>query len=169
MQRVAILGAGGAGKSELARALGERTGLPFVHLDVLYWRPGWTAPPEDEFRAALDAAVAGERWILDGNFLRDDADDPRFARADTVVFLDYPRTTCVRRALWRWLRDRRRQRTDLPEGCAEGFDPAFLRWAWNYPRKNRPDVLARLAVLGPGVAVHRLRSDADVRRFLASV
>ena len=53
MRRVAILGAGGAGKSELARALSERTGLPVVYLDVLYWRPGWTAPPPEEFRAAL--------------------------------------------------------------------------------------------------------------------
>jgi len=169
VERVAILGAGGAGKSQLARELARRTGLPVVHLDVLYWRPGWTAPPEEEFRAALDAAVAEERWILDGNFLRDDADDPRFARADTVVFLDLPRTTCIRRALWRGLRDRHRARTDLSEGCSEAFDVPFLRWVWNYPRKNRPDVLARLAALGPGVAVHRLRSDADVRRFLAGL
>jgi adenylate kinase family enzyme len=169
VERVAILGPGGAGKSELARALGERTGLPVVHLDVLYWRPGWTAPPPEEFRAAVDAAIAEDRWILDGNFLRDDADDPRFARADIVVFLDYPRTTCVRRALWRWLLDRRRHRTDLPEGCPEGFDLPFLRWVWNYPRENRTDVLARLAGLGPGVTVHRLRSDADVRRFLDAV
>jgi len=169
VQRVAILGAGGAGKSELARKLAGRTGLPLVHLDVLYWRPGWTAPPEEEFRAALEAAVSEERWILDGNFLRDDADDPRFARADTVVFLDLPRTTCIRRAVWRALRDRRRARTDLPEGCPEALELSFLRWVWNYPRKNRPDVLARIDALGPGVAVHHLRSDADVRRFLAGV
>jgi adenylate kinase family enzyme len=169
VQRVAILGAGGAGKSELARALAERTGLPVVHLDAVYWRPGWTAPPPEEFRATLDAAVARERWILDGNFLRDDSEDPRFVRADTVVFLDYPRSTCLRRALGRWLRDRRRQRADLPQGCPEGFDLPFLRWVWNYPRKNRPDVLARLEKLGPAVAVHRLRSDADVRWFLAGV
>jgi adenylate kinase family enzyme len=169
VQRVAILGAGGAGKSQLARAVAARTGLPIVHLDVLYWRPGWTPPPEEEFRAALDAAVAEDRWILDGNFLRDDADDPRFARADTVVFLDFPRTRCVRRAVWRAVRDRRRRRTDLPEGCPESLDLSFLRWVWNYPRKNRPDVLARLGALGSDVTVHRLRSDGDVRRFLAGL
>jgi adenylate kinase family enzyme len=32
---VAILGSGGAGKSALADAIAERTGLPVVHLDVL--------------------------------------------------------------------------------------------------------------------------------------
>ena len=71
MQRVAILGSGGAGKSVLAAAIAERTGLPVVHLDVLYWKPGWTPPPPEEFAAALDDAVAKDRWILDGNFLRD--------------------------------------------------------------------------------------------------
>lgn len=169
MQRVAILGSGGAGKSELARGLATRTGLPVVHLDVVYWRPGWTAPPPDEFRAALDSAVAAERWILEGNFLRDNGPDPRFARADTVVFLDVPRTTCLWRVTLRAVRNRRRGRGDLPEGCPESLDLAFLRWIWRYPQKNRPDVLARLTALGPEVGVHRLRSNGDVRRLLASV
>jgi len=168
VQRVAILGAGGAGKSQLARELATRTGLRIVHLDVLYWRPGWTPPPPDDFRAVLAEAVAEERWILDGNFLRYSG-DPRFARADTVVFLDLPRTTCLRRAVWRALRDRRRARGDLPEGCPESLELSFLRWVWNYPRNNRPNVVARLAALDAGVAVHRLRSQADVRRFLAGV
>ncbi len=164
-----ILGSGGAGKSVLAAALAKRTGLPVVHLDVLFWRPGWTAPPADEFRAALDAAVAGERWILDGNFLRDDDVDPRFGRADTVVFLDLPRSICLWRAVRRSLRERRHPRADLPEGCPEAVDLPFLRWVWRYPRRNRPDVLGRLAALDAHVAVHRLRSRRDVRRYLATL
>src|SRR6516164_8242347 len=101
MQLVAILGSGGAGKSAVADAIAARTGLPVVHLDVLYWKPGWTQPPPEEFAALLGDAVARNRWILDGNFLRD-GDDPRFGRADTVIVLDLPRTTC----LWRVLKRR---------------------------------------------------------------
>ncbi len=168
MQRVAILGSGGAGKSALATALAERTGLPVVHLDVMFWKPGWTPPPAEEFRAALDEAIAGERWILDGNFLRDDAEDPRFARVDTIIFLDLPRSICLWRVLMRWMRDRHARRPDLPEGCREGIDLPFLRWVWCYPKKNRPDVLARLAALDPRVEVHRLRSQAEVRRYLTA-
>jgi adenylate kinase family enzyme len=166
VQRVAVLGSGGAGKSVLAAALAERTGLPVVHLDVVYWRPGWTAPPRDEFDAKLAAAVAEERWILDGNFLRDDDADPRFGRADTVIFLDLPRRICLWRIIRRLVRDRRRSRPDLPHGCPEGIDVAFWLWVWRYPADNRPDVLERLAGLGPEVAVHRLRSQRDVERFL---
>ena len=169
MERVAILGSGGAGKSELAVELSKRTGLPAVHLDLLYWAPGWVERPQDEFRAALDAAVAEDQWILDGNVLRDDADDPRFARADTVVFLDVRRSTCLWRAVRRRVRDRGRRRADLPEGCLEGWDLPFLRWVWGYPKYVRPRVLRILAGLNSRVSIHHLRSNADVRRFLESV
>jgi adenylate kinase family enzyme len=169
VERVAILGSGGAGKSVLAAAVAEHTGLPVVHLDVVYWLPGWTKPPRKEFDAKLDAAVAEKRWILDGNFMRDDAPDPRFARVDTVILLDLPRRVCLWRIVKRRVQEARRPRRDLPDGCSESFDLEFMRWVWRYPRKNRPDILGRLAVVGPGVAVHRLRSRRDVSRFLESL
>jgi adenylate kinase family enzyme len=167
VQRVAILGPGGAGKSELATAISRRTGLPVVHLDVLFWGPGWRPAPREQARRALDEAIAGERWILDGNFL--DAGDTRFERADTVIFLDLPRRTCLRRVLRRLVRDRRRPRPDLPAGCSEGFDLDLIRWIWRYPRTDRPRVLELLAGLEPGVDVRRLRSRADVERYAASL
>ena len=166
MQRVAILGSGGAGKTTVAVELGRRTGLPVVHLDPLNWARDWKPKPLEEFDAAFAAAVAEERWILDGNFLIGEADDPRFARVDTVVFLDLPRTTCIRRAVARRLRERGKRRPDLPEGCEEEIELWFLRWMWGYPKHVRPRVLSILVGLGPEVTVHHLRSDGEVRRFL---
>src|SRR5215212_10697456 len=122
MERVVILGPGGAGKTHVALALARASGLPVVHLDRLFWRPGWKLAVEKESRPAVAEAVAADRWILDGNFLGLGADDPRFARADTVVFLDLPRVTCVRRAVARVVRNRHRRRPDLPDGCAESVD-----------------------------------------------
>jgi adenylate kinase family enzyme len=165
MQRVVVLGAGGAGKTELAHTIARRAGLPIVHLDLLFWRPGWELAPREEARAALDAAVAAERWIIDGNFLS--AGDARFERADTVVFLDLPRTTCIARVLRRAVRDRGSGRPDLPEGCREGFDWAFLKWIWNFGRDDRPRILERLAQTRAQV-VH-LRSPAEVRRYAGSL
>jgi adenylate kinase family enzyme len=166
MQRVVVLGPGGAGKSALARELARRTALPVVHLDRIYWRPGWKPGPREEFRRALDEAVAGERWIIDGNFLS--AGDARFGRADTVVFLDLSRAVCLARALRRAVRDRRRpDRADLPEGCPEGFDWAFYRWIWNFGRDDRPQILEKLAQTRANVV--QLRSPAEVRRYVASL
>jgi adenylate kinase family enzyme len=158
VERVVVLGPGGAGKSELARLLGERTGLPVVHFDRLFWGPGWEPVPRAEAQRRLTEAVAGDRWILDGNFLDLGVDDPRFARADTVFFLDLPRRTCLRRALWRLVRDRGRARPDLPDGASEGFDWPFLRWIWRYPHEDRPRVLRLLEALPAGVDVRHLRS-----------
>jgi adenylate kinase family enzyme len=165
MDRVVIVGAGGAGKSELAREISRRTGLPIVYLDRLYWRPGWEPGPKDEFRRGVDEAVAGERWIIDGNFLS--AGDARFERADTVVFLDLPRTLNLARALRRAVRDRGRRRPDLPEGCPEGFDWAFYKWIWNWGRDDRPQILEKLTH-ARGTVVD-LRSPADVKRYAESL
>jgi adenylate kinase family enzyme len=165
VERIAVLGPAGAGKTQFATTVARRTGLPVVHLDPLFWRAGWTVAPEAEARAALAAAVAEDAWILEGNFLTFDRVDERFARADTVVYLDLPRRVCFWRVLARIVRDRRRPRPDLPDGCREGLDLPLLRWIWRYPSTDRPRVLALLAGLD-GVAVRRLRSRRDVRRFL---
>ncbi len=164
-----ILGPGGAGKTELAASISRRTGLPVVHLDVLFWRHGWTPAPRDEALRAFAAAIAGERWILDGNFLAVESDDARFDRADMVIFLDLSRVVCLWRVLKRLVRDRRRSRPDLPEGCSEALDLSLLRWIWTYPRTDRPRVLAILAGLDRGVDVRHLRSRSDVRRTLETL
>jgi adenylate kinase family enzyme len=154
----------------LAWSLGERTGLPVVHLDRLFWRANWEPAPRDEARRQLAAVAEGDRWILDGNFLdeaRADEPDLRFARADTVIFLDLPRRVCFWRVLTRLARDRGGRRADLPEGAREGLDLPLLRWIWRYPNTDRPRVLELLEQLeARGVATHRLRSRAEVRRFL---
>ena len=152
----------------LAAWLGRRTGIPVVHLDPLFWRRGWTPAPQEEAREALAAVARGERWIIDGNFLAEKPEEEaRFERADTVVFLDAPRTTCLWRVVKRVARGGRRSRADLPEGCAEGIDLQLLRWIWSYPSSERPRVLALLAELERrGVHVHRLRTPNDVERFV---
>ena len=169
MQRVVILGPAGAGKSELAGTLARRTGLPVVHLDRLFWGPEWTPARREQAERALADVVACDRWILDGNFLAAGREDPRFARADSVIFLDLPRSTCLRRVLWRLVRDRGRSRPDLPDGSREGFDWPLLRWIWRYPHVDRLRVLDLLAGLDPDVDVRHLRSASDVRVLTKSL
>ena len=48
--RVLVIGMAAAGKSTFSRALAARTGLPLIHLDVHYWKPGWVKPSESEWR-----------------------------------------------------------------------------------------------------------------------
>src|SRR3954454_9258425 len=125
MRRVLVIGCGGAGKSTFARELGARLGLPVVHLDRLYWKPGWVPTPADEWEMVVREALAGERWVMDGNYGGTLA--IRIQVADTAILLDVPRRPCVRRVVWRSLRNYGRSRDDLGPGCREKLpDPEFL-------------------------------------------
>ncbi|NUR78308.1 MAG: topology modulation protein [Thermoleophilia bacterium] len=167
MERIVIVGCSGAGKSRLATDLSRRTAIPAVHLDLLFWRPGWKRAPQDEVVRELEDAIARDRWIVEGDFLN--AGDHRFAHADAVVFLDRSRRTCAWRVLKRAVLERRRSRVDLPAGCEEGVDQQLLKWIWQDPRTSRPRIVALLAELRDRVEVHHLRSDDDVNRFLRSL
>jgi adenylate kinase family enzyme len=164
VQRVAIVGSGGAGKSTLARALGERTGLPVVHLDEHYWRPGWVATPPDEWRTRQAELCAEDRWIMDGNY--SGTVDLRLATADTLVFLDLPRRVTVPAVLQRWARHHGRP-VQAP-GCPERTSAEFLRWLWAYPSGGRVRMLAAIEEhRRPDLTVETLRSRRQIRRWLA--
>jgi len=166
-RRIAIVGPGGAGKSTLARRLGERLGLPVIHLDAEYWRPGWVEPPKPEWARRVRELTAGERWITDGNY--GGTMEIRFAAADTIVFLDVPRGLCLWRVLRRTLRFAGRSRPDMTEGCPERISLAFVRWIWEYPRTRRPGVLARMRTAGAHARHVVLRSPREVESFVASL
>jgi adenylate kinase family enzyme len=165
MKRVAIVGPGGAGKTTFARRLGERTGLPVVHLDELYWRPGWVGTPDDEWRETVTRLAAADEWILDGNYSR--TLDVRARAADTVLLFDYAPLGNLARALRRSLSNYGKE-MQAP-GCPEHFDVEFLRWILNYRTRSRPRVLEHLETCGPDVDVRVLRRPRDARRFLASL
>ena len=87
-RRIVVTGLAGSGKSTLAVALAAKTGLPVIHLDLHFWKPGWVAPSETEWREKQRVVLAGDAWIADGNY--HETLDLRLERADTLVVLDMP-------------------------------------------------------------------------------
>lgn len=131
-----IVGAGGTGKSTLARRIGAITGLPVIHLDAEYWGSGWVPMPEVEWQQRVRDLAARDAWVMDGNY--GGTMDERLARADTVVFLDLPRLVATAGILRRWLAHRGRTRPDMTPGCPERMQFEFVRWVWDYNRTRRP-------------------------------
>jgi len=167
LKRVLVIGTGGSGKSTVARRLAQRTGLPLIHLDAHYWRPGWQPTPPDEWRAKVQQLVKGHAWIIDGNY--GGTLDLRLEACDTVIFLDLPRAVCLWRVLRRRLRHLGKTRPELPCGCPERLSWEFLTWIWTYPSRRRGIIRERLAGLDQRKRVVILRSSGEVEEFLARV
>ena len=86
--RICILGPSNSGKSTLADAIARKRGLEAVHLDQFFHLPNtdWEQRPRGEFIALHDAAVVGERWVMDGNYSV--CMPQRFRRATGLILLD---------------------------------------------------------------------------------
>ena len=167
MRRILVIGISGAGKNTFTRKLAAKTGLPVIHLDTEFWKPGWRVTERAEWRAKIAKLIEGEAWIMDGNY--GSSLDLRLPRADTVLWFDYPRLICLTRAVWRVATTHGRVRADLAPGCPEKFDREFLRFIWDFNAKSRPQIVAMLAQHGGHLAPIAFRRDREVRQFLDGI
>lgn len=165
MRRVLVIGSGGSGKSTVAKEIASRLRLPLVHLDALYWQPGWRATEKDVWDRTVRELIAAPCWVMDGNY--GGTLDARLARCDAVVFMDLPRVVCLWRVFKRVLEFRGRIRPDMAPECPERLSWEFLNWIWTYPSRRRPGILRRLASLRADQRAIVLSSRKAVRRFLA--
>lgn len=117
------------------------TGLPFVSLDALYWKPGWVASDDGEFERRATEVVRQPQWVIDGNFIRFGAGELRRQLSDTVIWFDLPRRTCMLGVLSRIASSYGRVRPEMTEGCPEKIDFEFFRYVWTYRRQQRPKLL----------------------------
>ena len=165
MEKIVIIGCGGAGKSTLARALGDKLDLPVVHLDKLFWRPGWDPVSREEFDVLHSRALAGEKWILDGNFSR--TLKLRLQYADHVILMNYPTLVCVFRILKRVIINRGKTRDDMTEGCNERLDISFLKYVRGFKKKRLPQMLETLQ--NSSVPVTQIRNKRELKQFISSI
>ena len=173
MNRVAVVGTSGSGKTTVAAALARRLGVPHIELDRLYWGPNWTGADEETFRARVREATSADRWVCDGNYAP--VRPTILARADTAVWLDLSLRTCLRRIVARTFRRARSGEglwgTDNRESWRHqlGRD-SLIWWVLTTHRRRRREYEARFA--DPALAhlrVIRLRSPAAVASWLEGV
>ena len=146
MSRFVVVGTSGSGKTTVAAAIADRLGIPHVEIDGLFHQPDWQPTPDDELGAALSRATEGDGWVVDGNYTR--TRPVTWPRAETIVWLDYPKSLIMRRVTARTLR-RVLTRQELWNGNREPWtnlyrlDPEqnIIRWAWTTYDANRQKYL----------------------------
>jgi hypothetical protein len=151
VQRLVVLGRGGAGKSTVARRIGELVGLPVIELDKHFWQPGLAPLSREKWVEVQRKLASGPRWIMDGDLGPYDVLPVRLSMADTVLLLDFPLWLC----LWRALR-RGKERWD--------FWWWLITWRW----LERPKI-RRVLAEHPGARVYILRSQKELDRFLSKL
>lgn len=164
MKRVLVLGCSGSGKSTFSKQLAERSGLPIVHLDSLYWKSGWVESTVEEWNAITAELIQQDTYIMDGNYSRTLAQ--RLQAADTVFFFDFSRYRCIYRVIKRRIQNHGQTREDMAEGCLEKIDWEFIMWIWNFKARSRAKVLSSLAEVQGEKEVYIFRNPREVRAYL---
>ncbi|WP_216893422.1 hypothetical protein [Nocardia alni] len=164
MDRIAILGCGGSGKTVVANQLAALLDLPLTHLDAVYYDQQWNPLPQDEFAALQRQLVAPQRWLLEGNYAG--TLPIRLEAADTVIFLDLPGITCLAGILQRRLRYQGGQHTN---GVYDRITWNFVKYIWGYRKSMRPKVQQLIAEHGAHVQLITLSSRRQTNRFLKTL
>jgi adenylate kinase family enzyme len=161
VDRIAIIGCGGSGKTHLATRLAALLNLPLTHLDGVYYDADWNPLPQDEFAAIQRKLVSAQRWLIEGNYAS--TLPIRLAAADTVIFLDLPAVTClIGIAARRW---RYRSGQHAKDGVYDRLTWNFIRYIWGYRKIMRPRVRQLVAEYGGHVQLVTLTSRREADRL----
>ena len=162
MQRIAVIGCPGSGKTTFCNTLGKALGRDVVHLDKVLWASNWQMIPFAERKQIHDQLILGEQWIIDGMWRSHLAD--RLQRATLVIFLDYKSSVCMWRATLRHLKNLHKQRPDIAQGCVEKHDKDFSNYIKTFNKNVRPFILSQLQQTNAQVVI--LSTPRQAKKYL---
>ena len=169
MQRVAVFGNAGGGKSTLAGKLAQLTGIPLYPVDMIQFPTAEARIPHDEYLKAHAELLQRDAWIIDGFGCRKSAWE-RFAAADTLIYVDLPLFTHFRWVTKRLFLGFFRTPAGWPDGSPMiSSTLSSYRVLWPCHRDLTPKYRELVAEARNDKRVHHLRSAAEIRAFLAGV
>lgn len=164
MQRVAIIGCGGSGKTTIGRRVAATIGTDVIHLDALYYDSEWNTLPAEKFAAIQEELTAAGTWVIDGNYAS--TLPIRLRRATHVIFLDLPAISCLRGIAQRRRRYRGGQHHD---GVYDRISWQFITYIWTYRRRMAPRIRTLLAEHADHADVHIVRSRREANKLAAEL
>jgi AAA domain len=166
MDKIAIIGPSGAGKTTLAKKLGSRLGLKVYHLDRFFWQSSWRRESREIRIDRLQNLVQEKSWIIEGTYLN--SSELHLQEANTIIFLDISPFVCLRRRIKRHREYKRHPGRDIPKGSTDVLTFIILLQILFFPfgaRRKLEDKLSKF----PLEKVMRLCSTKEIERFLAQL
>lgn len=165
MNRVAVFGKPGGGKSTLSRKLAAATGLKLCPLDLIEYKKNGERVPSEEYSIKHADWISADNWIIEGLgtlesfWLRIDA-------ADTLIYVDLPYSVHY------WWVTKRLLKSNFvkPEGWPEGSSVLKGTLAsWKYlrlsPRFWTPELFEKIQSRGEGKKIYRITSVKEINIF----
>lgn len=166
MERIAIIGSPGAGKTTLARELHSVLNIKVYHLDRLFWLRGWKGIARDKRIDIMQALAQEKQWIIEGTYIG--SSEPRLEAADTIIFLDIPLWVCFRRIIKRHLKYNRHNCRDLPLECTDKLTPLRMLKVLFFPFREGRTLEQKLRNYKSKQVIW-LHSANEVKGFLAKM
>ena len=167
--KIAIVGYSGSGKSTLARFLSGKLSAPVLYLDTVHWLPGWQERPREKTREIVEKFLnENEAWVIDGTYSKVHY-ERRMDEADTIIFLNFNRFTCLHRAFKRRREYKGENRFSMTEGCEERISWQFFWWlVWEGRTKERREKFAILQKKYPNKVIV-LRNQRQLNKFTREI
>jgi adenylate kinase family enzyme len=156
--KVMIFGRPGSGKSTFALHLSKATDLPLYHLDKYFYEANWVERNYHEFLSDQKSLVNQERWIIDGNNTK--SLEMRYAKADLVLYFNYPRVACYWR-IFKRLFSKNKAIDDRAKGCQETVRWSLLKYMWSFENRVAKQI-ADLRQKYPNCKFIEIASDKDL-------
>ena len=165
INKIAIIGAPGSGKTTLSYELEKKYNLPVFNIDKVYILPNWIMRDSKERDSIILEEANKEKWIIDGTFI--DTLEERVKKADRIIFLDYSTITFLKGIFKRLIKNYGKEKPDMP-GCKEKFDLSFIMYVAMYNFKRRKYIIEILERY-PEKDIIYFKNQKELKNWLNSI
>ena len=172
-KNINVVGTSASGKSTFSKELAATLSIQYIEMDALFWKPNWQESTINEFLPKIEAAIANDGWVLDGNYSR--TASIKWAKVSTIVWIDYSLSRTVFQAFKRAIQRILSKNEIWPNtGNVESFQKTFLSrksiilWTLiNYHSNRKKYVKIMTSDQYSHIDFVRLKSPKKAKEFIA--